>query len=111
MISVSGDTTVIETIDTVALGIKSWADQAFPDRTDASMYLKLYGEIAEMIAARGPEVEDEVADLLILILDFAKRKGIDIEAALARKMKINRERTWVKTDAGTFQHVKVSDHE
>jgi hypothetical protein len=102
---------MLETIDTVALGIKGWADRVFPDRTDASMYLKLYGEIAEMIDADDAHVEGEVADVLILILDFAKRKGIDVEAAIARKMKINQDRSWVHNKLGAFSHRKENNHE
>lgn len=97
---------MIETIDTIALGIKTWADRVFPQRTDASMYLKLYGEIAEMIEADDNHVEGEVADVLILVLDFAKRKNIDIEAAIARKMDINRERSWMMNKLGAFSHKK-----
>ena len=35
---------------------------------------------------------DEVADILLRVMDFAVMQGIDIEAALKTKMKLNAER-------------------
>ena len=95
-----------ESIDTIALGITAWANEAFPGRTDTGMYLKMYSEIAEMIDADDTHVGAEVADVLIMVLDFAKRKGINIEDAIATKMAINRERKWAKNKLGAWSHVK-----
>lgn len=47
-----------------------------PQRTDVSMFLKFYGEIAEMIESGGDT--DEIADVFILLLDYARRKNIDV---------------------------------
>ena len=91
-------------IQFLASEINFWADQTFPDRTDQSMYLKLYGEIAELIEADDPV--DEFADLMILLLDFAVRKNINIVGAIDAKMKVNRERTWEKTNLGVYKHVE-----
>lgn len=85
--------------------VKAWADQAFPARTDASMFLKLYGEVAELIDA-GDDCADEVADILILILDYAKRKGVNPSTAVQNKLRINRGRTWVQLPNGTMQHAE-----
>ena len=94
--------TMIETIDTLALAVKIQADRLFPDRNDQSMFLKMYGEISEMVETPGP---DEVADVLILILDYAKRHDIDIEAAIKSKMAINDERRWETNHLGVIRHV------
>jgi NTP pyrophosphatase (non-canonical NTP hydrolase) len=91
-------------INSLAREIREWADATFPNRTDQSMFLKLYGEIAELIEGKDPETE--VADVLILVLDYAARKGINPSTAVQNKMNINRGRAWVRNDLGVWQHVK-----
>ena len=92
-------------IDNIAHACMSWADQAFPTRTDASMFLKMYGELAELIDAK-EDCSDEIADILILVLDYAARKGIKPSAAVLTKLNVNRQREWEFTNIGTMQHVK-----
>ena len=94
-------------IDLIAQSIREWADQVFPDRTDASMFLKFFGEANELLdAGDDPHaVAEEVADLMILLLDYAKRKGVkDITGAILAKMRVNRHREWVVTPSGVMQH-------
>lgn len=91
-------------IDTLADQVKAVADRLFPGRTDQSTYLKLYEEIAEVIASNGDH--DELADLFILLLDQAKRKNMDIEASIRAKLTILETRVWKMTPQGTFHHVK-----
>lgn len=86
-----------------------WAESVFPDRTDASMFLKIYKEIAELIDAQDDpiKVADEIADLMIMLLDYAKRKGVvNIGTATLMKLEVNKTRTWRKTNMGNYQHVK-----
>jgi NTP pyrophosphatase (non-canonical NTP hydrolase) len=92
-------------INHLALDIKEWADEVFPDRTDTSMFLKLYGEISELVDA-GDDIEGEVADVLIMVLDYALRKGVNPSIAIQRKMRINRDRNWSVNSLGVMQHVK-----
>lgn len=91
-------------INHLALDIKKWADQVFPQRTDASMFLKLYGEIGELAGA-GEDCEGEIADVLIMVLDYALRKGVNPSIAIQRKMCINQQRQWLITELGVMQHV------
>lgn len=90
------------TIDELADAIREQADRLFPDRTDSSMYLKLFKEVGELIEGGDP---DEVADVLILVLDFAKRKNIDIQSTIVNKMQINDRRQWVVNELGVMRHV------
>ena len=82
-----------------------WAEEAFPVRTDISMYLKMYGEIAEMIESDGDP--DEIADMFILLLDYAKRKKVDVTTAVMKKLDTNRARKWVTDKNGVNSHVKL----
>ena len=89
----------------LAVDIKAWSDEVFPGRTDASMFLKLYGEIGELVDA-GDDCAGEIADVLILVLDYAKRKGVNPSVAVQEKMKVNRQRKWVQLPNGTMRHVE-----
>lgn len=89
-------------IDVLANTVFKWANEAFPDRTDASMFLKMYEEIGEVIRSGGDRLE--VADLFILILDYAKRKNVVISEAIGEKLEINRNRDWKLNADGTMSH-------
>lgn len=89
-------------IDVLAEEVMKWADQAFPNRTDASMFLKMYEEIGEVIRSGGDRLE--VADLFILILDYAKRKNAVLRDAIGEKLEINRNRDWKLNADGTMSH-------
>lgn len=89
-------------IDVLAEEVTKWADQAFPHRTDASMFLKMYEEIGEVIRSGGDRLE--VADLFILILDYAKRKNVVLRDAIGEKLEINRNRDWKLNADGTMSH-------
>jgi hypothetical protein len=89
-------------IDVLSGTVFQWANEAFPDRTDASMFLKMYEEIGEVIRSGGDRLE--VADLFILILDYAKRKNVVISEAIGEKLEINRNRDWKLNADGTMSH-------
>lgn len=95
-------------INDLASSIATQADKLFPTRTDTSMFLKIYHETAELIDANEDPAKrsDELADLLILLLDYGARKDIDIQMAVQRKMAINQNRKWVTNQLGVNQHVK-----
>ena len=90
-------------IDNLALEVETQADQLFPNRTDASMYLKLFTEIGELVEDGS---EEEFADVMIMLLDFGSRKMFHIEAAIRKKMEINAARKWKETSSGVFRHVE-----
>ena len=84
--------------------VYTWAETTFPNRTDASMFLKIYGEVSEMIESDGDA--NEIADMFILLLDYAKRKKVDVTTAVLRKLSINQTRTWVTDKNGVNSHAK-----
>lgn len=94
-------------INNLATSIRQQADRLFPNRTDSSMFLKTYGELAELISAKTPEARaSELADLFIMLLDYGSRHNIDIRNAIIVKSSINDQRTWEANELGVFQHVK-----
>lgn len=67
------------------------------------MYLKMFKELGELIEDGDLE---EVADILIMVLDFAKRKNMNIAEVILRKMDVNDQRTWEVNHLGVFRHVE-----
>jgi hypothetical protein len=92
------------TIDELAAVVRTQADFLFPNRTDSSMFLKLYSEIGEMIDSDGSA--DECADVAIMFLDYVSRKGVNLEEAVLRKMAVNAQRSWVVDRNGVMRHVE-----
>lgn len=58
----------------------------------------MHSEIAEMTEAHRdgdqPHEEEEAADLLIRLLDYAGERGFDMDLAVDKKMKENEERPY-----------------
>lgn len=92
------------TVQDIAIEVFDWAEQQFPHRTDASMALKMYSEIGEMLESDGHPLE--IADVLILLLDYAVRKNVNIEDAILAKLEINKSRNWEISHLGVMSHVK-----
>jgi len=67
------------------------------------MYLKVYEEVAELIQCRGSS--SELADLIIMILDFGARRNYDIETVVREKMILNDQREWREVD-GVMHHIE-----
>jgi NTP pyrophosphatase (non-canonical NTP hydrolase) len=82
---------------------KEVADKLFPDRTTQSMFLKMYGELAELID--NPASPDELADVMIMLLDHAERNGINAAHAVMVKLGTNLGRKWKVNSMGVAQHV------
>lgn len=86
---------------------KQVADHLFPDRTTHSMFLKMYGELAELID--NPANGSEMADIAIMLLDHAERNNVNLAHEVMIKLATNLERTWTTNAMGVAQHTK-EDH-
>lgn len=96
------DVRINGSVNDLADSVERQADDLFPDRTDATMFLKLFGEIGELVTDR---TEEEYADVMIMLLDFGARKGFNIEGAVLNKMRVNDKRKWNYGPDGVAQHV------
>lgn len=85
----------------------AWIRQHLPDqeRDPMNTSIKLSEEASELTHAlyTGGDVGQECADVLILLLDIAHLKGIDLEFEFVYKMSENRRRTWNK-EKGCLKH-------
>ncbi len=91
--------------------IGEWADRVFPDRTVHTTLSKLVLEEIPEFLLDGAEDPDEYADLVILILDVAHQRGIDVEAAVEAKHRRNVRRAWFATESGVYHHVEDEEDE
>jgi NTP pyrophosphatase (non-canonical NTP hydrolase) len=87
--------------------IAEWADKLNPHRTALSIIAKMLEELGELIASDRQDDPLELADVLILALDLAHIKGIDLTDAVQRKMRVNRNRVWRIADNGAMKHVSA----
>jgi hypothetical protein len=92
-------------INELAAKVRAQADRLFPNRTDSSMFLKMYSELGEM--TERPDDPMEVADAFILLLDYAHRKGINIRQVVEFKMAVNDNRSWIVNEMGVMRHDKL----
>lgn len=107
-------------LDTMQSSIGSWGDETFSTSNADSVLSHLREEIDEffVVAPTMPDnpkydEAEEAADVFLLLLHFAHKKGFSLAAAADRKMTINRRRVW-STDAepgGHFKHVKPAEPE
>ena len=83
--------------------VAAFAEKAFgPDREDAA-WKKLFEEIGETL--KNPDDPSEWADVFIILLDLATLHGVDVDSATRAKIEVIKNRVWVQTSTGTFQHV------
>lgn len=69
------------------------ADRLYPKRTFASMMLKMYSEIGEVVD--NPDDPEELADVLIMVLDRMDIIGANAGSEILKKVNKNvNERSW-----------------
>ena len=88
-----------------------WQQRAFGDSlTDQGLINHMKREILEIEkATRTEEIEEECADLLLLLLGFAHKKGFSLATAAEEKFRKVQQRTWNQPDAeGVIEHVRES---
>ena len=92
-------------VDELQSEITEWADSTFPYRKPHQAWVKLFGEIGEVID--NPTDPSEWADVLIMLLDLAAMHEVtSLDVAVKMKLDVLRGRTWSVNASGVFQHVE-----
>jgi NTP pyrophosphatase (non-canonical NTP hydrolase) len=87
--------------------IIDWANREFPGRTAETSLIKLTVEEIPELLNGGLDDPLEFADVLILLIDVAYLRGIDIIGAANQKMDINEQRHWtVDPNTGISHHIE-----
>lgn len=105
-----GDRSDRATIAALTEQVVRWASSAFPERSIDTVRLKLTTqEIPELLVAIGlkhwDHAGEEIADVLILLLDLCAMLKIDLARAIQHKMLVNRGRRWTIGPDGVSQHL------
>jgi hypothetical protein len=82
--------------------IVEWCNSVFPQRTPDKVLDKLLEEIEEL--RERPCDGHELADVMILLLDYCDMVGVDILKVMHWKMEINKKRRWWIDERGILQH-------
>ena len=97
------------TFEAVQLAVVDWAYEVFPKRSIDTVRLKLIQEGNELVTAlslnKWDNIEDEIADVQILLMDLAVLQGFHIPTVTQRKLDINRTRSWTIDPDGLSHHV------
>ena len=84
--------------------ISAWASATFSGQTPGSKIAHLRDELEEL--AEKPDDKEEIADLLILLLNIMEMAGGDWQEEVNKKMAKNRARTWSAPDErGVCHHI------
>ncbi len=90
-----------------------WSLETFPEASALGSLKKLKEEVAEIEVniTNGERDIMEYADCLMCLFDSARRQEEpiliqEIFDAFEKKLEINKKRTWIKNDKGSYSHVK-----
>jgi NTP pyrophosphatase (non-canonical NTP hydrolase) len=100
-------------MDALQRRIGEWAERTFPQHTDLSVFRHLLEEVDELTDAyhewgsQARSLDEEAADVVILLMTLMHRRGISLAEAIAAKQAINERRVWGALDAnGVAHHVE-----
>lgn len=90
--------------------VREWITGILPSRNPTKTCIKLVTESAELLDAissghTGVDSQEEVADILILLVDISDQLGIDMVSAFNAKMEKNRKREWMVNN-GSLSHIE-----
>lgn len=98
----------VPTLDSILAEVNEWQAVTFPRATPASVVAHLKKEVDELAA--DPTDTAELADVVFLVVGLAYELGLsmpDLAAVVARKLAVNRTRTWGEPDElGIVEHVR-----
>lgn len=89
----------------ITKGIVDWRETILPNPDPAMMLSKLQDELEELKSK--PCDGHEMADIMIIFLDYCDAVGVDIVKAVHWKMEINKKRTWEIDEDGKLQHKRL----
>jgi hypothetical protein len=99
---------LIETMHPVVRDYILWALATFPDETLEQQAIHLVKETRELCADSTPEEMADVAMLSLLIFfrtqKLAQRRGVNLQEAFAKKLAVNKKRTWIRSKDGDYNH-------
>ncbi len=94
----------MKSLDQLQKEVGDWQQKTFPSNTVNSVLTHLKKEVAELQESHSP---DEAADCIILLIRYARLRGVSLENEVEKKMEINYKRKWGSPDReGVIEHIK-----
>lgn len=102
--------------------ISRWAEDTFGPQHPAEVAARMNVEVAELVSGLAgvasvpvermdPErvraLQDECADVYIMLAQVAELLNVDLQTAVNVKMGVNRNRIWGRSPSGKMQHVET----
>ena len=93
-------------MDRLQIRLAAWMAKTFPEADEASVLAHLKREV-ESELHEGCEL-DEIADVAILAMQLASKRGANLRELIEAKHEVNLGRTWgEKNEDGFWEHVKT----
>ena len=96
----------MKSVESMTTDVVGWIATILPNRDPMNTTIKMAEELAELqhsIYVGDGEAGQELADILILLVDASFLLGIDLEKEFEKKMQVNRDRKWNK-EKGCLKH-------
>jgi NTP pyrophosphatase (non-canonical NTP hydrolase) len=97
--------------------ISQWSRETFGPATPTRAATRMNTEVAELLTLMSMpqsmairlKIEEECADVLIVLYTVANCLGIDLHHTVDEKMSINRARKWKLDGSGCGQHIEETE--
>lgn len=97
---------LVNNLDHFQAEVAAWAEATFGEGTTTTLLAHLIKEVRELWDTQEPE---EAADVFILLLHFAHKRGFSLFDEAQRKFAVNKGRVWGEPDEdGVIEHVRGS---
>ena len=89
-----------------------WAKTKFGNPSPLALSIRGNKEMSELISTlinkpdETEEIIEECADVAFFLLQICEIKGGDLMEAVAKKLEVNKKRSWEIASDGSFQHVE-----
>jgi len=86
--------------------VDEWAQVTFGVGTPERIFERMLEELEELRACPPEKRDEEIADVLICLMRYARARDLDLGKLVVDKMEVNRKRRWRSNGDGTGQHVR-----
>lgn len=96
----------MKNVDSMTQEVVRWISTMIPDRDPMNTAIKLAEEVSELqhsIYVNDGDAGQELADILILLVDVSFLLGVDLADEFNKKMEVNRKREWNR-EKGCLKH-------
>jgi len=104
----------VRSVRSVQGQVWDWAKTKFGNSSPLAISIRGNKEMSELISTlinkpdETEEIIEECADVAFFLLQICEINGGDLMEAVAKKLEVNKKRSWEIASDGSFQHVEKS---